>query len=208
MKRLFSFALAALILSAFTTIPLDKKKGKITVVVDAGHGGKDPGNNAQGINESDVNLQIALALKNVKKKKGIEIIYTRKDDSFLELHDRTNIAQDKKADLLISVHCDNYSDEELNGFQIFYPNTGNYIVESKNFAADLEKELVNLNTPIPHKSTKSGSHFVTNKAKCPAVIVELGFMSNPTDLQVLTSEDYQKQFAEAIVTSIKTYIED
>ena len=115
MKRLFSLVLTVLALSAFTTIPLEMKKGKITMVVDAGHGGKDPGNNAQGINESDVNLQIALALKNVKKKKGIEIIYTRKDDSFLELHDRTNIAQDKNADLLISVHCDNYSDEDLAG---------------------------------------------------------------------------------------------
>ena len=82
---------------------------KYTIVLDAGHGGKDPGNTGNGYREKDIVLKVALlAGKKLQKNKDINVVYTRKNDSYPELWKRGEIANKAKADLFVSIHCDAY----------------------------------------------------------------------------------------------------
>jgi N-acetylmuramoyl-L-alanine amidase len=80
-------------------------KGVRTVVIDAGHGGKDPGAVANGIREKDINLKVALLMANILKKQGLRVVLTRSTDVYLKLADRTNIAVRENADVFVSLHC-------------------------------------------------------------------------------------------------------
>jgi N-acetylmuramoyl-L-alanine amidase len=185
------------------------KTEKLVVIIDPGHGGKDPGNETDSLTEAQINLQIANQILETKKKgrKNIEFIFTRKGDNFVELKDRIALIDKHDADLFISIHCDAYTDENLNGYQIFQPSKGDHIVLSKKYAKMLEEAVTKKKTPIVHKSTKPGEQFVTTRAHCPAVIVNFGFITNPGDLETVLNPEYQLAYAEAIVESINEYIE-
>ena len=199
----------ALLSSAFVFMPSGGKAKKMVVIIDAGHGGKDTGNATETLNEAQINLQLAMQLLEVKKKhrKNIEFIFTRKGDDFMELHDRIALIDKHKADLFISIHCDSYTEDHLNGFEIFHPSKGDQIVSSKQYAYMLEEALVKKKTPMAHRSTKRGEMFVITRAHCPAVLVNFGFLSNPDDFATVTNEEYQLAFAEAIIESITEYAE-
>lgn len=93
---------------------------KYTVVLDAGHGGKDPGNLGNGYREKKIALKVVLEVgKILKKNKNIKVIYTRDKDVFIELHNRAKIANDNKADLFVSVHCDSYTNPKAHGAGTF-----------------------------------------------------------------------------------------
>jgi len=107
-----------------------------TVVLDAGHGGKDPGNSGNGYSEKNISLKIVLAVgKLLENDKNIEVIYTRDDDTFLELHERSNIAQKSKADLFMSVHCDAFVKSSVHGAGTFvlglHENDRNFEIAKK-----------------------------------------------------------------------------
>ncbi|XRE44424.1 N-acetylmuramoyl-L-alanine amidase [Tenacibaculum discolor] len=93
---------------------------KYTVVLDAGHGGKDPGNLGNGFREKNIALRVALDVgKELLTSKDIEVFYTRKKDVFIELHNRAKIANDKKADLFVSIHCDAFRRPDPHGASTF-----------------------------------------------------------------------------------------
>ncbi|RSC93768.1 N-acetylmuramoyl-L-alanine amidase family protein [Tenacibaculum singaporense] len=93
---------------------------KYTVVLDAGHGGKDPGNLGNGFREKNIALRVALDVgKELLTSKDIEVVYTRKKDVFVELHNRAKIANDKKADLFVSIHCDAFRRPDPHGASTF-----------------------------------------------------------------------------------------
>ena len=106
------------------------------VVLDAGHGGTDPGNLGNGYYEKDIVLKIAIAVgKLLDKDKDIEVIFTRKDDTFIELHERGTIAQNSKADLFVSIHCDAFGSSVVNGAGTFvlglHENDRNFEIAKK-----------------------------------------------------------------------------
>ncbi|MGG6230636.1 N-acetylmuramoyl-L-alanine amidase family protein [Tenacibaculum sp. SDUM215027] len=93
---------------------------KYTVVLDAGHGGKDPGNLGNGFREKNIALKVALDVgKELLTSKDIQVVYTRKKDVFVELHNRAKIANDKKADLFVSIHCDAFRRSDPHGASTF-----------------------------------------------------------------------------------------
>ncbi|WGH75923.1 N-acetylmuramoyl-L-alanine amidase [Tenacibaculum tangerinum] len=93
---------------------------KYTVVLDAGHGGKDPGNLGNGFREKSIALRVALDVgKELLTSRDIEVVYTRKKDVFVELHNRAKIANDKKADLFVSIHCDAFRRPDPHGASTF-----------------------------------------------------------------------------------------
>lgn len=109
---------------------------KFKVVLDAGHGGKDPGNSGNGHSEKDISLKIVLAVGKLLENDGnIEVIYTRKDDTFLELYERSNIAQKSKADLFLSIHCDAFGKSSVHGAGTFvlglHENDRNFDIAKK-----------------------------------------------------------------------------
>jgi N-acetylmuramoyl-L-alanine amidase len=93
-----------------------------TVMIDAGHGGKDPGARGNGLMEKDVNLRMALVLGEVLRKRGFRVVYTRTTDEFLALEERTELANAKKVDLFISVHCNAHTDPSLQGLETYSLN--------------------------------------------------------------------------------------
>ena len=110
-------------------------KDKFIVVLDAGHGGKDPGNLGSGFKEKDIALKIVLAVgKELEKVEDIKIIYTRKSDKFLELYERANIANKEDADLFVSIHCNSHN-SKANGTETFvlglHANQRNFEIAKK-----------------------------------------------------------------------------
>jgi N-acetylmuramoyl-L-alanine amidase len=93
-----------------------------TVMVDAGHGGKDPGARGFGLQEKDIALRMALTLGKELKKRGFRVLYTRTTDDFLALEERTALANSKKADLFLSVHCNAHTDPSIHGLETFSLN--------------------------------------------------------------------------------------
>ena len=209
MKQLVLLLSIVIISSAFVYHSAEGKTEKFVVIIDAGHGGKDPGNETDSLSEAQINLQLADQILEIKKKKrkNIEFIFTRKGDDFIELQDRIALIDKHNADLFISIHCDAYTDESIQGYEIYHPIKGDQIVGSKNYAHLLEEALEDKKNPMAHKSTKPGNQFVITRAHCPAVLINFGFLTNPKDLKTVTTEEYQLIFAEAIVKSIHKYRE-
>lgn len=108
---LFVFFILLLVFSSFT-INENNDNDKFVVVLDAGHGGKDPGNQGSGFKEKDIALKIVLEIgKQLEKIPGVKVVYTRKTDVFIELYERPKIANRSEADLFVSVHCDSHTSQ-------------------------------------------------------------------------------------------------
>jgi len=131
----FVLFIIILTLFSFTSTQSDQFKDKFIVVLDAGHGGKDPGNLGSGYKEKDIALKIVLSVgKELEKKEDIKVIYTRKSDKFLELHERARIANKADADLFVSIHCNSHN-SKANGTETFvlglHANKSNFEIAKK-----------------------------------------------------------------------------
>ncbi len=131
-KKLVFLFIALFFIFQSNTITAQKFK----VVIDAGHGGTDPGNLGNGYFEKDIVLKIALEVgKLLKATKDIEIIYTRDDDTFIELFERGEVAQKSKADLFVSIHCDAFGKSSVHGAGTFvlglHENDRNFEIAKK-----------------------------------------------------------------------------
>lgn len=188
------------------------------VVVDSGHGGRDSGKvSDSGILEKDVNLQIALLLKEELSKQGIQVIMTRESDVGLyEETDSNKKSSDMKArieliesagcDIAVSIHQNSYSDPEVKGAQCFYYTDSK---EGKKLAEIIQSRLVNEVDPANHRLAKGNdSYYLLKKSSVPMVIVECGFLSNPQETALLSTSEYQQLLAENIAKAVVSYLID
>jgi len=193
-----------------------KKESYPTVVIDAGHGGKDPGK--VGVNDSlekDINLEIALQLKSMLEQNGISVVMTREEDKDLASENATNrknedlrarIAQiaESGAVLTVSIHQNSFPEEDVAGAQVFYFSQSE---EGKRLAHILQKQIKAEADPENHRVAKANKeYYLLKKSACPAVIVECGFLSNIREAALLTTEEYQRKIAYAIHLGILEYI--
>ena len=192
----------------------------LRIVLDAGHGGIDCGvrGKTTGIKESDINLAITLALGEMLESSGFEVTHTRKTQAGLygttargfkkrDMERRKAIVDEAKPSLLISVHQNFYPTSGSRGAQVFYEKNAE---KSARFALALQTALNGLYAKEGVKNRKSatGDYFMLRISDCPSVIVECGFLSNPSDEKLLASSSWQKATAEAIVEGIKAYLYD
>lgn len=189
-----------------------KNGSEITIVVDAGHGGIDPGkigvNNAL---EKDINLSIALKLERNLKENGINVVMTRTDDNGLykesdsnkkvvDMKNRLAIIEEAKPALAVSIHQNSYPDSTVSGVQVSYYKDS---VRSREAAEIMQAQLIRTLKPKKERVAKdNGSYYLLKKTSVPIVIVECAFMSNPTEAQLLTQDDYQEKVAWAIYMGI------
>ena len=191
--------------------PVINVSGKPLVVIDAGHGGEDPGAvsyDGSGkivARESHINLAIALMVGEKLKNNGVEVIYTRDKDKYISLQERSDLANSVECDMFVSIHCNSIENPEINGTQVYYhpsSETGTYLAEN------IYKNILN-NTPLAPKETQNGSHlFVIRTTASPAVLVETAFISNQSDRNYLQVKANQEKIAEAIFQGIMQTINE
>jgi N-acetylmuramoyl-L-alanine amidase len=189
------------------SMPMSKK----IILIDAGHGGWDPGMVEGGTLEKDINLKIAVKLQALLEQAGSYVLMTRAGDEALgdrkrfDMRNRKAIANNSKADMLISIHQNSFPQESAKGAQVFYYNqSGN----SKLLAECVQSEIINFADPGNHRSAKANdSYYILKETSIPSVIVECGFLSNPGDKASLTTEEYQERVAWAIYKGIVNYYE-
>ena len=185
----------------------------ITIVIDPGHGGRDGG--AVGLSptyEKDLNLSIALALRDMLSASGINVIMTRTEDVMLfsnsggtlknqDLNARLDIAKSAKNVIFVSIHMNSFPIEKYNGLEVYYSENA---PESKIIAKKLRDCVISeLNTGQNRQIKPAGSNiFLLDSLSCPAILVECGFLSNPEDVARLNDSKYQQKLALVIASSL------
>ena len=206
--------------SFFAGIPLKKANAteevKKVIVVDAGHGGNDPGKvSGNNVLEKDVNLQIATKLANELENAGFKVIMTRTEDNGLykeddvnkkaaDLRARCEIAEEENADLLISIHQNSFSDSNVRGGQTFYYT---HPVKGKKMASLIQEHLKSADKDNTREAKANDSYYLLIHTPCICVIVECGFLSNAAEAELLVSDEYQNRLADSITDGVKEYFE-
>lgn len=172
------------------------------ICIDPGHGGKDPGASTQGVNEKDIVLNVSTILKQLLERQGLKVIMTRKNDLFVELKERCNIANGEKADVFVSIHCNSAENKSAYGFEIYHSQGS---INGQKLAADIELS-VNENKSLirADRGIKTANFTVLTGTNMPAVLVELAFISNDIDREILKTK--QNEFAKAICKGICNYL--
>lgn len=186
------------------------------VVIDAGHGGMDPGK--VGVNEAlekDINLSIALRLKRLLEQNDILVIMTREEDTDLasehatnrkneDLKARVSMVNDSEAVLMVSIHQNSYPEEDVDGAQVFYYSGSE---NGKLLATMVQESLKSEIDDGNHRVAKANKdYYLLKRSLRPSIIVECGFLSNPAEAALLSTEEYQEKLAFAIHLGIMEYI--
>ncbi len=177
-----------------------------TIVVDPGHGGKDPGGvGVSGVRESDVVLAASLRLKAQLEAQGAKVIMTRNSDVFIELDDRAAIANKANANLFISVHANIAPNSgSAAGIETWVHDEGERGNQSRKLAGAVNNGMV-AKTGATNRGVKNESFRVLRTTKMPAVLVELGFLSNASEERKLAQGDYQAKLVSGILTGVLEY---
>ena len=188
---------------------------KKVVVIDPGHGGKDPGAQAGGVKESDLNLKVAKKIQLKLVNSGYEVIMTRTTDKFLELSEIAKIANKVNPDIFVSVHTNSFN-RSANGIETFsynkagkpnnilMANNPKRLLNSSILSQSIQNALIKETKAFDRKAKKANFH-VVRETGMPAVLVEIGFVDNATERRKLVSNFYQEKLATGIIQGIQTY---
>ncbi len=192
-----------------------------TIIIDAGHGGVDGGAvAADGTNEKDINLAIALEINSRLTNAGYKTVMIRDGDYSIhdesadtirskkvtDLKNRLEIIENTENAIFVSVHQNYFSESKYNGAQVFYsPNNS----ESRLLADCIQKCIVKELQPENNRQIKQSdsSIFLLYKSSVPSVMVECGFLSNPEEAEKLKNEEYRKKMADVVCRGIIKYLE-
>ncbi len=173
------------------------------VVIDAGHGGRDPGAVANGLQEKDVNLKMLLYLKNLlDADTSVKVYYTRLTDTFPSLQDRCDIANEIGADFFISIHNNAFNASENGTETLYFPSNVQDKLTSPKLAQIFQKNIVAY-TGMKDRGLKQRENlYLLKNTIMPAVLVEVGFLTNVNDVAKLKDETFLKTTASALYQSI------
>lgn len=226
------FSLATGLLVAFSMIYTAEKIGEIytmgeaalssngeyVVVVDAGHGGFDPGKvGINGAQEKDINLAIAGRVAAYLKAGDVKVVMTRESDVGLydsdsnnkkvqDMKRRVEIMESAHPQLTVSIHQNSYPEEYVHGAQVFYHADS---AEGKKLADYIQQQFVKNVDPENERQIKANdSYYLLKKTGMPIVIVECGFLSNYAEAEKLSTEEYQNSVAWAVYMGIMNYLNE
>lgn len=205
--------LGLVILIVFKAIPFilgDFKSSEKVIVIDAGHGGRDPGTiGFSGSYEKDINLEISKKLKEKLKSNGYKVILTRDSDEYVDNRLRAKRANKKRARVFISIHANAMeNNNSTNGIQVlYYPNRESTIGDLNNneLARIIMDSLINRTGAIDKGIIEREGLVVLNQTKMPAIIVECGFLSNKNEEELLLTDNYQNKIVDSIVQGLENY---
>ena len=207
MRLIAAAAVVLMMLSGCSYMPAMAETSDVfTIVIDPGHGGMDGGAaTTSGVKESDINLQISARLECLLTFMGCQTVMTRNADTHLggpgykkaaDIKARLAAAEENNADILISIHQNHYSDSRYGGAQVFFGGADGSDVLAKMVQDNLKEALDESNNRSIKDGT--GTAYLLKNADCSAILVECGFLSNPSDAENLQIADYQKKVAIAV----------
>ncbi len=203
--------------NASTELDSDHKE-TITVILDAGHGGEDPGAVVDQIVEKDLNLAIANKVAMFFRLSGYRVVMTRSEDRLLyndgeenrkkyfDLYNRLQFADKYENAVFVSIHMNKFSLEECKGLQTFYTEKNEF---NQLFAKSIQNTALLLDQSN-HRQPKDSQDliYLLKNLNIPSVLVECGFLSNPTEAQKLSDEEYQNQLAFSMYCGICSFLEE
>lgn len=195
---------------------MTSEKQKLCIVIDAGHGGDDPGKvGTNGALEKDINLAIAIKLKDILESEDIEVVLTRETDAGLndadvnnkkvqDMRRRCEIIEKEKPVFTISIHQNSYSEEYVSGAQCFYYGQSE---EGKELAETIQESLrERIDAENDRVAKANESYYLLKRTPTPTVIVECGFLSNSNEAELLITDKYQEKVAWAIHMGVLQYL--
>ncbi|MCF6465404.1 hypothetical protein C3E90_05835 [Clostridium sp. Cult2] len=180
------------------------------IVIDAGHGGTDPGTVQNGTNEKDINLSVSLKLNDSLMNKGYNTVMTRDNDIYVDLYERAKIANRNQADLFISIHSNSIGNANISGIQVLYHSKDKAKVSKEDTLAlaKIMMEELTKGTGAQDKGLLPRERTVVIRdTSMPSVLIELGFLTNPEEARLLNDEGYQDILVESIIKGIEKYFE-
>jgi len=175
-----------------------------TVVIDPGHGGKDPGaRSILGFYEKGINLSVALDVARLLEQKGLRVKMTRTDDYFVELEDRAAMANNLNADLFVSIHSDSFPKSSRCGYTIYVAKAASSY--SRQAARAIARSMSG--TDLNSFGVQTANYHVLTGTCGPAVLVEMGYLTNRREAALLRSSSFQDRIAEAIADGICDYFD-
>ncbi len=174
------------------------------IVLDPGHGGKDPGTSKNGAIEKEIVLKVATKVKEKLEAAGAKVYMTRSGDTYPTLQDRVDYAANKYAEIFVSIHVNSASSESASGTETYYSISGENQQEDHRLASAINSQIVK-NANMVDRGVRKEDYFVVRNLTLPSVLVELGFVTNASDREKLTSSKYIDIFADSIYTGIVQY---
>ncbi len=181
-----------------TVVSTTTPKGKI-IIIDPGHGGTDYGAIRDGINEKDINLDVAKQVQSILERKGFKVKLTRTNDTYLSLEERCNITNTSNPYLFVSIHVNSCMGTEPKGIETHYYHD-NSIELANTIHSKMTKAI-----KTPNRGLFKSKFYVINHTSVPAVLLEIGFISNDTERAELVTKKRQRDTAEAISEGIIEY---
>ncbi len=178
---------------------IKKPSGVKRVVIDAGHGGTDCGAIRNGINEKDITLDVSKRVESLLKKQGYQVTMTRTNDIYVSLADRVSISEANAPDIFVSIHVNSSTRPEITGIETHY-----YHQESLNLAQTVHSSLAST-IKSNNRGLFKSKFYVINHTTAPAILIEIGFISNDNERAQLVSEKRKQDTAKAIVEGINNY---
>ncbi|GAB3794346.1 N-acetylmuramoyl-L-alanine amidase [Virgibacillus kimchii] len=172
-------------------------------MIDAGHGGKDAG--ALGLNsvkEKDLTLSTTEVITEKLEGEGATVSLTREDDSFISLDERVHMSNSSNANVFISIHYDGHEDSGANGLTTFY---------SSSVAKDLARTVqssVHEKLNLADRGAKQNGYYVLRHNNKPAILLELGFITNANDLEAIQTSGFEEKVADGLINGLKEYFQD
>ncbi len=216
----FSFLTAVMYIERNAVIDVNVTESAPVIVIDAGHGGVDPGSvSADGLLEKDVNLDIALKLNDILTQKGVRTILVRDTDTDIsdpgcssvrekkvsDIHNRFALVNETPGSILVSIHQNYYEESEYSGTQVFYSANND---DSRVLAQCIQSAVVSGLQPDNTRQIKASgdSIYLLYRAERPSVMVECGFLSNPEESKKLADGEYRQFVAQFVAEGIMNYL--
>jgi N-acetylmuramoyl-L-alanine amidase len=185
--------------------PKTEYPGKLSgcVVIDAGHGGQDPGAiSCTGYYEKTITLSVARKVASLLRQRGLRVVMTREGDEFIELEERAAIANRNNANLFVSIHCDSMENSSKQGFTIYVARSAPRA--SRQAATAIARAMAK--TGLDSQGIREADYKVLIYTEGPAVLVELGYLSNYQEAGLLRDGSFQNRLAEAIANGVADFL--
>lgn len=185
-----------------TPAPRPAPRGRVLVMIDPGHGGKDPGAiGIGGLREKDVILPISKKVAEILRKNGVNAVLTRNSDFFVSLKGRVNMAERRDADLFVSIHANSLglSRPDISGLEVYYYNSGKRL-------ADAVRKGIIRKVRVKDRGIRRARFYVLRKTSMPAILVETGYVTGREDAAKLKQTWYRNKMAEGIADGILRYL--